>query len=82
MRDASRGASEAAFEKVDTGVGAALIIGGQIYRGAVETAGEIGHSTIAEDGPVCRCGNRGSLERRNRATMAGNVAPLEVRMSR
>src|SRR5207247_2747163 len=42
----------------------------QIYRGAVETAGEIGHSTIAEDGPVCRCGNRRSLEPRNRATVA------------
>ena len=44
-------------------MGAALILGGQIYRGAVGTAGEIGHSTIAEDGPVCRCGNRGCLER-------------------
>jgi predicted NBD/HSP70 family sugar kinase len=60
---AGRGVTEAAYVKVDTGVGAALIIGGQIYRGAVGTAGEIGHSTIAEDGPVCRCGNRGCLER-------------------
>jgi predicted NBD/HSP70 family sugar kinase len=63
MWGAGRGASEAAYVKVDTGVGAALIIGGQIYRGAVGTAGEIGHSTIAENGPVCRCGNRGCLER-------------------
>jgi len=63
MWGAGRGASEAAYVKVDTGVGAALILGGQIYRGAVGTAGEIGHSTIAEDGPVCRCGNRGCLER-------------------
>src|SRR5947208_3133169 len=63
MWGAGRGVSEAAFVKVDTGVGAALIIGGQLYRGAVGTAGEMGHSTIAEDGPVCRCGNRGCLER-------------------
>jgi predicted NBD/HSP70 family sugar kinase len=63
MWGAGRGVSEAAYVKVDTGVGAALIIGGQIYRGAVGTAGEMGHSTIAEDGPVCRCGNRGCLER-------------------
>jgi len=63
MWGAGRGASDAAYVKVDTGVGAALILGGQIYRGAVGTAGEIGHSTIAEDGPVCRCGNRGCLER-------------------
>src|SRR5437763_200041 len=41
LRGASRGASEAAFEKVDTDVGAAPIIG-QINRGAVGTAGEIG----------------------------------------
>jgi predicted NBD/HSP70 family sugar kinase len=63
MWGAGRGVSEAAYVKVDTGVGAALILGGQLYRGSVGTAGEIGHSTIAEDGPVCRCGNRGCLER-------------------
>jgi predicted NBD/HSP70 family sugar kinase len=63
MWGAGRGVTEAAYVKVDTGVGAALILGGQIYRGAVGTAGEMGHSTIAEDGPVCRCGNRGCLER-------------------
>jgi len=63
MWGAGRGVNEAAYVKVDTGVGAALILGGQIYRGAVGTAGEMGHSTIAEDGPVCRCGNRGCLER-------------------
>lgn len=63
MWGAGRGVTEAAYVKVDTGVGAALIIDGQIYRGAIGTAGEIGHTTVAEDGPVCRCGNRGCLER-------------------
>jgi len=63
MWGAGRGASEAAYVKIDTGVGAALILGGQIYRGAVGTAGEIGHTTIGEDGAVCRGGNRGCLER-------------------
>jgi predicted NBD/HSP70 family sugar kinase len=60
---AARGVSEAAYVWVDTGVGAALIVHGQPYRGALGTAGEIGHSTIDENGPVCRCGNRGCLER-------------------
>jgi predicted NBD/HSP70 family sugar kinase len=38
------------------------VLGGQLYRGAAGTAGEIGHTTIDENGPVCRCGNRGCLE--------------------
>jgi predicted NBD/HSP70 family sugar kinase len=63
MFGAARGASEAAYVWLDTGVGAALIVHGEPYRGALGTAGEIGHSTIDEDGPVCRCGNRGCLER-------------------
>jgi predicted NBD/HSP70 family sugar kinase len=35
---------------------------GQIYRGATGCAGEIGHITIDENGPLCTCGNRGCLE--------------------
>jgi predicted NBD/HSP70 family sugar kinase len=63
MFGAARGANDAVYVWDDTGIGAALIIDGQPYRGAVGTAGEIGHSTIDENGPVCRCGNRGCLER-------------------
>ncbi len=59
---AGRGVSEAAYIKADIGVGAALVLGGQIHRGAAGIAGEIGHSTIDDNGPVCRCGNRGCLE--------------------
>ena len=59
---AGRGVSEAAYIKADIGVGAALVLGGQIHRGAAGIAGEIGHSTIDENGAVCRCGNRGCLE--------------------
>jgi predicted NBD/HSP70 family sugar kinase len=62
MWGAGRGVSEAAYVKVDTGVGVGLVVQGRIHRGAGGTAGEIGHSTIDEDGPVCRCGNRGCLE--------------------
>ena len=39
-----------------------LVINGRIYRGPGGTAGEIGHITLDESGPVCRCGNRGCLE--------------------
>lgn len=62
MWGAGRGVSEAAYVKVDTGVGVGIVMHGRIYRGATGTAGEIGHSTVDENGPVCRCGNRGCLE--------------------
>jgi glucokinase-like ROK family protein len=57
-----RGERDLAYIKVAGGVGAGLVISGQIYRGPGGTAGEIGHITLDESGPVCRCGNRGCLE--------------------
>lgn len=45
-----------------SGVGAGLIVGDRVYRGAHELAGEIGHTTIHVDGPLCACGNRGCVE--------------------
>jgi predicted NBD/HSP70 family sugar kinase len=57
-----RGVKDLAYIKVADGVGAGLVIDGRIYRGPGGTAGEIGHITLDESGPVCRCGNRGCLE--------------------
>ncbi|GGO91103.1 transcriptional regulator [Wenjunlia tyrosinilytica] len=57
-----RGLKDLAYIKVASGVGAGLVISGRIYRGPGGTAGEIGHITLDESGPVCRCGNRGCLE--------------------
>lgn len=59
---ADRGVNNLAYIKIGTGVGAGLLINGQIYRGATGSAGEIGHITIEEEGPLCNCGNRGCLE--------------------
>ncbi|MFG3260033.1 ROK family protein [Streptomyces sp. NPDC048172] len=70
---AGRGAADLAYIKVASGVGAGLVIDGQIYRGPGGTAGEIGHITLDESGPVCRCGNRGCLET---FTAARYVLPL------
>jgi len=47
---------------VGTGVGAGIIINGKIYRGSSDSAGEIGHMTVVEDGAKCNCGNKGCLE--------------------
>ncbi|MEV4640924.1 ROK family transcriptional regulator [Actinoplanes sp. NPDC049548] len=52
--------------KVGTGVGAGMIIGGEVYRGADGAAGDIGHIQLAvadtDDEPLCRCGNTGCVE--------------------
>lgn len=58
----ARGASTSVFVKISSGVGAGLIVEDQLFRGATGTAGEIGHLTLDESGPVCRCGSRGCLE--------------------
>ncbi|OEV04502.1 ROK family transcriptional regulator [Streptomyces oceani] len=68
-----RGSSDLAYIKIGSGVGAGLVINGRIYRGPGGTAGEIGHITLDESGPVCRCGNRGCLET---FTAARYVLPL------
>jgi glucokinase len=59
---AGRGTRHMLYITVSTGVGGGLILDGQIYRGASDTAGEIGHVVIDPSGPVCPCGRRGHLE--------------------
>jgi glucokinase len=59
---AGRGADTMACFAVGTGVGGGLVINGQLHLGIGGTAGELGHQTIAFNGPVCGCGNRGCLE--------------------
>ena len=71
MWGAGRGAEDLAYLKLATGIGAGLIVRGRPYGGSGGTAGEIGHTIIAPDGPICRCGNRGCLE-----TLAGSDAIL------
>ena len=44
------------------GVGAGIILDNRLYRGSNGIAGEFGHITIKESGPLCNCGNRGCLE--------------------
>ena len=47
-----------------TGVGGGMIINQELYQGSNGTAGEIGHTKIADltNGPLCGCGARGCLE--------------------
>ncbi len=48
---------------VKQGLGAALIVGGHLYRGANLGAGQFGHVSLDPNGPPCGCGNRGCWER-------------------
>lgn len=47
---------------VGTGIGGGIILDGKLFRGASETAGEVGHIIVKSDGPRCGCGNLGCLE--------------------
>src|SRR6266550_4184147 len=61
-RGAARGASEMIYVTVSTGIGAGILLGGELYAGAHGIAGEVGHIVLKPDGPLCTCGQRGDLE--------------------
>jgi glucokinase len=54
---------------VGSGVGAGLIVDGQLHKGAHGAAGELGHMVVVRDGELCPCGRRGCVE-----AYAGRVA--------
>jgi N-acetylglucosamine repressor len=47
---------------VGYGIGAAIVLGKELYHGVSHSAGEIGHTTVDEAGPRCSCGNTGCLQ--------------------
>lgn len=59
---AGRGTRNMVFMTWGTGIGGGLILDGRLYRGTNDLAGEIGHTTVLLDGPLCGCGKRGCLE--------------------
>ena len=58
--------------KVGLGVGAGIVLGGELFHGDGFGAGEIGHVVVVDDGVECRCGRFGCLE-----TVASSRAILE-----
>ena len=56
------GARVLLYVSAGQGIGSALVIDGEVYRGAVGLAGEMGHMSIQADGDLCKCGNIGCLE--------------------
>ncbi len=57
-----RGYGAVLYMTMSTGIGGGIVIDGQIYHGANDSAGEVGHQILLPDGPRCGCGKRGCLE--------------------
>ena len=59
---AGRGCDDSVTLKFHVGIGCGVFVNGMLVRGPDGGAGEIGHITVDERGPLCRCGKRGCLE--------------------
>ena len=73
-RGASAGTRIALLIALGTGIGAGLIIDGEIYRGAHGVAPELGHLTVLPGGRPCACGKRGCWERYCSGTALADTA--------
>ncbi|NOX59001.1 MAG: ROK family protein [Planctomycetes bacterium] len=68
---AGKGVSGLVTLTLGTGVGAGVIIDGEILRGHFENAAEIGHTIVELDGRPCSCGQKGCFEQ---YAAPGNIA--------
>ncbi|NLC68063.1 MAG: ROK family protein [Clostridiaceae bacterium] len=62
MYGSCKGVNDFIWMTISNGVGGALVLNGELYRGAYLNAGEIGHFNVMEGGYECGCGNKGCLE--------------------
>jgi predicted NBD/HSP70 family sugar kinase len=86
LGERSDGAGDFVYVTVSDGVGAGMVVNGQVVRGHSHTAGEFGHIALNPDGPRCLCGARGCFEAytSNLATLgrylgAEDISPAESR---
>ncbi|HEX8359063.1 MAG TPA: ROK family protein [Longimicrobium sp.] len=86
MGEKGDAAGDFVYVTVSDGVGAGMVVNGQVVRGHGNTAGEFGHITLNPDGPRCLCGSRGCFEAytSNLATLARylgakDLSPAESR---
>lgn len=57
-----QGAGSYLYLSGETGIGAGIVVDGELFRGAHGAAGELGHIVVDPQGPPCACGGRGCLE--------------------
>ncbi|WP_439936372.1 ROK family protein [Nocardia sp. N13] len=83
---AARGATSALMITMGTGIGGAVLLDGNVLRGANGMAGEFGHMQVVPDGQACECGKKGcweqyssgnALVRNARALMAEQPSVLD-----
>jgi len=61
----------------DLGIGAGIVVEGELFRGAHGFGGELGHVTVDPEGDLCACGNRGCVETRVALSVLLRTAGLE-----
>ncbi len=76
-RGAARGCEDTILLTLGTGVGGAILLGGELFTGHGGAAGELGLIGLDPDGPACRSGNRGSLEQHCSISGLARLSPLE-----
>ena len=76
---AARGTRNFIYITLSTGIGGGIIIDGKIYSGAIGAAGEVGHMTIDDNGPIWNCGNRGCWETLASGTALAREAKLRIK---
>ncbi len=75
---AGKGCQNAVMVTLGTGVGGGIVVGGKLYGGANDMAGEIGHMVVAVGGLPCNCGRRGCLEAYASATGMIRLATMAL----
>ncbi|MEB3271807.1 MAG: ROK family protein [Synechococcus sp.] len=78
-RGAARDCDDVILLTLGTGVGGAILLGGELFSGHGGAAGELGLIGLDPDGPPCRSGNRGSLEQHCSLAGLARLSPLDPR---
>jgi glucokinase len=73
---AGRGVDDLVLLTLGTGIGGGVVSNGNVVRGYLGMAGELGHVTVVPNGNPCGCGNRGCVEKHASATAVTAMAKL------
>ncbi len=81
MLGAGRGTDSMVLLTLGTGIGGGIVLGGKVFHGSHEMAGELGHMIVAPQGRQCPCGQRGCLEQYCSATNLAKTAQEAISSS-